>query len=160
MSNKEGGFKIIVNCPGNQIAETITNTINGDVYINRNKVEKQVDIKENNENELANAGMSLRDVLNVYSRQLKQGRRWFSIVKVLMWKNYVPLGDFAGAVALIESFLPNVKLDAKDLSKLNVLSFSKELEKWDPENAPVKGNLFEQYRSIASNAMNMIPEKE
>ena len=86
-------------------------------------------------------------------------RQWFSVIKVLMWRGYVCDGDFAGAVAIIQKTMPELKLDAKDMSRMNVQSFSKSLERWDISDAPVGGNVFMQYKDIASKGMEIIPEK-
>lgn len=106
------------------------------------------------------AAESIRESLETLKSQVGNNRQWFSVVKVLMWKGYVNDGDFAGAAALICEVLPDVRLDAKDLSRLNVQSFSKPLDKWDVGNAPVQGNVFIQYRDIAAKAMERIPDKE
>ena len=86
-------------------------------------------------------------------------RQWFSVIKVLMWRGYVCDGDFAGAVAMIQKMVPEIELDAKDMSRLNVLSFSKPLEQWDVSDAPVEGNVFMRYKDIATKGMEIIPEK-
>ena len=86
-------------------------------------------------------------------------RQWFPVIKVLMWRGYVCDGDFAGAVAMIQQIIPDLRLDARDMSRMNVQSFSKPLERWDISDAPVGGNVFMQYRDIASKGMEIIPEK-
>ena len=86
-------------------------------------------------------------------------RQWFSVIKVLMWRGYVSDGDFAGAVAMIQRIMPDLKLDAKDMSRMNVQSFSRPLERWDISDAPVAGNVFMQYKDIAYKGMEIIPEK-
>jgi len=87
-------------------------------------------------------------------------RQWFPVIKVLMWRGYVCEGDFAGGVAMIQEAMPDLDLDAKDMSRMNVQSFSKPLERWEMSDAPVKGNLFIQYKHIASKGMEIIPEKK
>jgi len=90
---------------------------------------------------------------------ITNNRQWFPVVKVLMWRGYVCDGDFAGAVAMIQQIMPDLRLDARDMSRMNVQSFSKPLERWDISDAPVGGNVFMQYRNIASKGMEIIPEK-
>ena len=90
---------------------------------------------------------------------IENKRQWFSVIKVLMWRGYVCDGDFAGAVAMIQRIIPDLKLDAKDMSRMNVQSFSRPLERWDISDAPVCGNVFMQYKDIASKGMEIIPEK-
>ena len=103
---------------------------------------------------------NLSGALEAMVTMVGNNRQWFPVIKVLMWKGYVREGDFAGAVALIREMLPATNLDAKDMSKLNVQSFTKPLERWDVGNAPVQGNTFSQYKSIAEQAMALIPDRE
>ena len=108
----------------------------------------------------AAASENLNAALEEMKELIENKRQWFSVIKVLMWRGYVCDGDFAGAVALIQEVIPDLMLDAKDMSRLNVQSFSKPLERWDVSDAPVQGNVFMQYKSIASKGMELIPEKK
>lgn len=81
---------------------------------------------------------------------IENKRLWFSVCKYMMWRKMVAEGDFKTAVDIIDRLFPNLGLDAKDLSKLNVLSFSKELSQWDPKDAPVKNTVFSKYYLIAN----------
>ena len=108
----------------------------------------------------AAASENLNAALEEMKKLIENKRQWFSVIKVLMWRGYVCDGDFAGAVALIQEVIPDLMLDAKDMSRLNVQSFSKPLERWDVSDAPVQGNVFMQYKSIASKGMELIPEKK
>lgn len=81
--------------------------------------------------------------------QITTNRLWFPVCKYMMWKKMVGDGDFNSAVSILQRLYPNLKLDAKDLSSLNVLCFTKELEEWKDEDAPVHGNTFSRYYSIA-----------
>ncbi len=76
-------------------------------------------------------------------------RLWFSVCKYMMWGRMVSDGDFGTAVSILERLYPHLKLNADDLSSLNVLSFKKEVKDWDPLNAPVKGATFNKYLIIA-----------
>lgn len=101
----------------------------------------------------------LHTALEELGKLIVNKRQWFSVIKVLMWRGYVSDGDFAGAVAMIQEIMPDLKLDAKDMSRMNVQSFSKPLERWDISDAPVGGNVFMQYKDIASKGMEIVPEK-
>lgn len=76
-------------------------------------------------------------------------RLWFPVCKYMMWRKMVPEGDFNSAVNILKKLYPDVKLNPDDLSSLNVLSFKKSLDEWDPTNAPVKGTTFNKYYTIA-----------
>ena len=105
------------------------------------------------------ASENLRTALQEMKDLIGNNRQWFSVIKVLMWRGYVCDGDLAGAVAMIQEAMPNLSLDAKDMSRQNVQSFSKPLERWDESDAPVHGNVFAQYKHIAAKGMEIIPEK-
>ncbi len=94
---------------------------------------------------------------------INKKRQWFPVVKTLMWKGYVVEGDFAGAASMIQRLFPeglNPNIDSADLSKLNVQSFSKKLDKWNVMDAPItQNNAFSQYVHIAQKAIELIPEK-
>ena len=77
-------------------------------------------------------------------------RLWFPVCKYMMWHSMVGDGDFVTAVAILERLYPELHLDADDLSSLNVLSFSKPLKEWNPNDAPVKGTYFSKYFLIAN----------
>lgn len=80
----------------------------------------------------------------------KSHRLWFPVCKYMMWHSMVGDGDFVTAVAILERLYPELHLDADDLSSLNVLSFSKTLKEWNPNDAPVKGAYFSKYFLIAN----------
>lgn len=109
---------------------------------------------------------SLRSALDELVPLMKYNRHWFCVVKVLMWRGYVNTGDYSGAVRLIldqypEGLPQNQKIDPADLSKLDVCSFSKPLEKWDVKDAPVKKKHdFDMYVNIARKGLELILEKE
>lgn len=79
----------------------------------------------------------------------RTNRLWFPVCKYMMWRKMVADGDFVTAVAKLESMYPELKLNADDLSSLNALSFTKRVDEWDPENAPVHGATFSKYLTIA-----------
>lgn len=76
-------------------------------------------------------------------------RLWFPVCRFMMWNMMVAEGDFEGAVNILQEMYPELKLDAKDLSSLNVLSFRKNLDQWTPDDAPVHGVTYNKYYAIA-----------
>ena len=92
----------------------------------------------------------LKDKVERVMLLITNKRLWFSVCKYMMWKGMVADGDFKSAVDIIDRLFPNLGLDAKDLSKLNVLSFSKELSQWNPKDAPVQNTVFSKYYLIAN----------
>lgn len=76
-------------------------------------------------------------------------RLWFPVCKYMMWRKMVADGDFTAAVKKLDELMPGLKLDAHDLSKMNVQSFRKTLDKWDADDAPVANSTFTKYIVIA-----------
>lgn len=81
--------------------------------------------------------------------RITTNRLWFPVCKYMMWHKIVSEGDFKAAVEIVQRLYPDVKLDAKDLSSLNVQSFSKGLDVWNEKDAPVRGMTFNKYYCIA-----------
>ena len=77
-------------------------------------------------------------------------RHWFVPCKWLMWKGYVEEGDFRTAVSMLQEHFPDLELDSKDLSKLNVDSFHKPFSQWREDDAPVNGKTFKKYYDLAA----------
>lgn len=76
-------------------------------------------------------------------------RLWFVPCKCLMWMEMVEEDDFRTAVSKVLEHFPDVKLDHKDLSRQNVDSFRKSLDKWSEDDAPVKGKTYQKYHDLA-----------
>lgn len=94
-------------------------------------------------------------LFEMYSRIPTQ-RHWFAICKGLMKLKLVGDGDFKNAVQLILDSLPEnlrPKLNYKDLQKLNVLSFVKDIDQWDASDSPVGKNTPE-YQTLALQFMS------
>lgn len=78
-------------------------------------------------------------------------RMWFGIYRVLADRGVVADGDFSGFVELIESIMGKEapELDTKELSRLNVLTFSKPLPLWDVRKAPMQAARAAAYLQLA-----------
>lgn len=103
----------------------------------------------------------LRDVARRFLPHVeKNARLWFCLCKAMMWREDAVDGDFPGAVArLRQAFggeLP-CEIDAKDISRLNVLSFSYTIDRWNQADSPFKrGNDFLQYHGLATMAYKLL----
>lgn len=136
MEVKEGGLVII---KGDNIE-------NGGLKIVRGydlSADKSENAKPLTEDEL------MQRVEGVRSHIGKTNRLWFPVCKYMMWRKMVTDGDFQSAVRILERLYPELSLNADDLSSLNVYSFKKPLDEWEPTNAPVKGTTFNKYYTIA-----------
>lgn len=117
-------------------------TFNGPVYTYK------LDEKENKKTSLTEEELKKKiEKVRIHIGTTK--RLWFPVCKYMMWRKMVANGDFVTAVAKLESMFPGLKLDADDMSSLNTLSFSKGVNEWDAENAPVRGATFSKYLVIA-----------
>lgn len=93
----------------------------------------------------------LKENVDYVIKRLENGRLWFPVCKYMMWGGLCSEGDFTSAVEILSRLYPNISLNAKDLSSLNVLSFRKSVEKWDENDCPIKDlKTFYKYKSIAT----------
>ena len=82
---------------------------------------------------------------------ITQKRKWFCIIKVLMWIKKIPNGDFRAGVEYINTmFDAGLKTtDAYDFSStLNTRSLSKPFEQWEIEDSPIQGKTFCEYYDL------------
>lgn len=84
------------------------------------------------------------------STEIQIARQWFSVYRATVDHEVQEAGDFPGFCSRVKMLLPDSsKLpDAKDLSRLDVGSFSKPIALWAENNAPVTGSRFNEYRRI------------
>lgn len=93
----------------------------------------------------------LKPKLDIIVPRMSNQRHWFVVAKYFMKKHFVLEGDFRGAVDLImEAYNgnPPISIDAKDLSRLNVDIFAKDVDLWYGANSPAKTNRDKQYCEI------------
>ena len=78
-------------------------------------------------------------------------RKWFCIIKVLMWIGKIPNGDFRAGIDYINDMfgVGLTMANAYDFSStLNTLSLSRSLEQWKNENSPIQGKVFCEYYEL------------
>lgn len=90
----------------------------------------------------------LKERIERVRRHITINRLWFPVCKYMMWRKMVAEDDFVAAVEKLQTLYTNLKLDAADLARLNVLSFRYTLDKWDANNSPV-GKNFGKYLIVA-----------
>lgn len=93
---------------------------------------------------LAKALFEIRDSVGSKSQ-------WFSIYRVLVDCNEVEEGDFGGFEGLLDEHMGDAAptLNLKELSRMNVLSFSKPLKDWDVNDAPLQTSRARIYLTLA-----------
>lgn len=84
--------------------------------------------------------------------KIVNNRMWYSVFRVLVDRGrYESTDQIASFVSDINEIFPenDFNLDAKDLSRMAVLSFAKPVALWEIDNAPVSGKRFYSYLSLA-----------
>ena len=129
---------------GNYIESQVIN-VSGNLRFGDEKCEKKSIIKSNFSDEEIKS--RIEDVMI----NITQKRKWFCIIKVLMWIKKIPNGDFRAGVEYINTmFDAGLKTtDAYDFSStLNTLSLSKPFEQWEIEDSPIQGKTFCEYYNL------------
>lgn len=87
-------------------------------------------------------------------------RQWFSVYRALLDKKLTEEDDFQGFCDRVKRLLPDHGHlpEPKELSKMNVLSFSKSLAFWTEYDAPVKGSRFKDYLRIGMTMSGLLSE--
>ena len=93
----------------------------------------------------------LNQLIVKISSEIKIARQWFSVYRAMVDYEVQAVGDFQGFCSRVKSLLPDFSYlpDAKELSRMEVQSFSKPVAMWAENNAPVVGSRFMEYRRIA-----------
>ena len=87
------------------------------------------------------------------------GRKWFAVMRILIDCGYYKSGDYRNFIDDLQTCLGNdlnTLPTVQELSRMCVQSFSKSYERWDRNNAPVKGKRYEDYYNLAARFKEMI----
>lgn len=82
----------------------------------------------------------------------------FPVIKVLMWLQLVPNHRFEQGVALLNRLYPSMQLNRQQeyaISKYDVGCFYHDFERWNPDDAPVKGRAYLAYYEIAKTLLSL-----
>lgn len=93
----------------------------------------------------------LADLITRISPHIRYARQWYAVCRVLMESQAIGPHDYGGFVSLVLSTLPDHPClpSTSELKRLAVFSFARSVSQWDPSNAPVSGQRFEDYKKIA-----------
>ena len=97
-------------------------------------------------------GEPLRRAIEGTLPMMVNGSQWFCIYRGMVDRELHKKGDYAGFVSRIEALFPGkvpLGINAGDISKLDVHSWSKHLEEWTQSDAPRKGKTYTQYEKIS-----------
>ena len=108
------------------------------------------EIKERNRRELTDE--MVHDAVTQVLADIKTGRMWFSVYLVLVDVGYLHKGYYEGLRTKMDELFPDngFQINPRDLSRLDVESFSKPITLWDEYNAPVQGKRFQEYLKLAN----------
>lgn len=103
--------------------------------------------------------IDLRPYIDKLLPYIKNGLCWFGVAKALMEKGYLGMNDFEGAEVFIKQIYPEgeIKIKARELSRLCTGSMAKTIDEWD-ENKQYAGKTFASHKTIALQALQIIPE--
>ena len=101
---------------------------------------------------------NLRRAIARIARQMTTSRHWFCVYRVLVDKGYLAEGDFYSLREKVNQLLPDndFSINPKDLSRMDVGSFSKRLFFWEENDAPVQGKRFYEYKALAQAFQDML----
>jgi len=107
----------------------------------------------------------VKAALMVVKGRITHSRLWFAIYRPLVQRKKVANGLFEQFKGYVESLIADLPrpIDPHDLkSKMDVQSFQKNVEEWDPSDAPVAGKSFMSYYNLGIDFLNLIsaPEDE
>lgn len=79
------------------------------------------------------------------------GRQWFAVYRAMCDRDLITQGDYVGFCERVRTLLPEHKHlpEPRELSTMNVQSFSKPVALWVETNAPASGKRFRDYLNIA-----------
>ena len=93
--------------------------------------------------------------------QVAHGRQWYAVYRAMADRGAVSDGDYAGFARLVAELVPehNRLPMAGELRRMAVQSFSRPVALWNPKDAPVTGQRFDDYLRIAQmTAEKMVQE--
>lgn len=120
---------------------------------------------ESIKNDIKNLKVTDEQVKNALERikpQITSSRLWYAVYRPLVMIEKVKDGMFDEFKKYVESLIADLPkdIDTRDLqSKMDVQSFKQNIDKWDPDDAPVKGKKFMTYYNVAKDFLAFIHEE-
>lgn len=99
----------------------------------------------------ANLEQRVERTIKLVADKVQTRRQWFAVYKGLVSQRAFPNGEYEEFVLLVRRVVPEHKRlpDARELRRVESLSFRKSPILWDKTDAPVKGKCFDDYFRIA-----------
>ena len=92
------------------------------------------------------------DAVTQVLSDIKNGRMWFAVYRVLVDVGYLKATDYEGLKTKMDLLFPDndFAINPRDISRMDILSFSKRVSLWNSENAPVTGKRYRDYLRLAT----------
>lgn len=104
----------------------------------------------------------VKNALERIKPQITTSRLWYAVYRPLVMIEKVKEGMFEEFKKYVESLITDLPkdIDPRDLqSKMDVQSFKQDIEKWNPDNAPVKGKTFMTYYNVAKDFLAFVHDE-
>lgn len=90
--------------------------------------------------------------------EVKVARQWYAVYRAMVDKDVLKVEDFETFCTMVIKEVPEHehKPTVVEMQRLAVQSFRKPIAKWDPSDAPVKGERFKAYQSIGLKMMALL----
>ena len=110
----------------------------------------------------ATSHQSMEEAVRAVATLVENGRQWYAVYRAMVDREVIGKGNYAGFVAMVADLVPDHEHlpAAAELRRMAVQSFSKPVRLWDSDDAPVKGQRFDDYLHIARQTLSMLPARE
>ena len=92
--------------------------------------------------------------------EVNVARQWYAVYRAMVDKDVLKVEDFETFCAMVVKEVPEHEHlpTVVEMQRLAILSFRKPIKKWDPSDAPVKGERFKAYKSIGLKMIILLEE--
>ena len=100
----------------------------------------------------------VREAVTQVLAAITVSRMWFCVYRVLADVGYLPKCDYEALRERMDKLFPDndFSINPRDISRMDVGSFSKGFQLWNEQNAPVTGKRFKDYRNLAESLYRLI----
>ena len=104
----------------------------------------------------------VKEAVRAAAPQVENGRQWYAVYRAMVDRGAVGEGEYSGFVAMVTDLVPDHRHlpKAPELRRMAVQSFAKPVRLWNTDDAPVKGQRFDDYLRIAKQVLNILPAKK
>lgn len=94
----------------------------------------------------------VRDALTQVLTDIKVGRMWFCVYRALVDVGYLRKGGYEQLKVRMDELFPEneFNISLREISRMDVGSFSKPASRWNEEDAPVTGKRFKEYHKLCT----------